>query len=63
MVKMLCYFMISHNRKGPANAAGPFWFASVCGDEETKTALAAALCSAGAVRLFFGVQMQEVLTS
>ena len=42
---------------------GPFGLQESVGDEETKTAPAAALCSAGAVRLFFGVQMQEVLTS
>ena len=36
---------------------------SSCHLPHTKTAPAAALCSAGAVRLFFGVQMQEVLTS
>ncbi|EEU98223.1 hypothetical protein FAEPRAA2165_00152 [Faecalibacterium duncaniae] len=35
----------------------------LCHLPHTKTAPAAALCSAGAVRLFFGVQMQEVLTS
>ena len=48
--------------QNPARSA-PRKAEMLCHLPHTKTAPAAALCSAGAVRLFFGVQMQEVLTS